>query len=231
MPARSARFPAAVRLRHTYASECLSQQTGILEALDVGTCSHRGVRGSYCLSMRPGDVTSRAAVLQAVEEYDALGRDVFLAKYGFGKTTGSLFLSPGAGRHPNSPMQVPRRSDERVARRLNQGPLLRSRCGGRLRPGAGSCGVLALSRTPARQAARSYQGPHGCRRRVPFRDRNSSRPQNASPEPPPDRSVGPPGTQMRSDRPSSARIAGEPTPLGCALQGMRGASCQAARER
>jgi len=33
--------------------------------------------------MGPGDVTSPAAVRQAVRECDALGRDDFLAKYGF----------------------------------------------------------------------------------------------------------------------------------------------------
>lgn len=37
--------------------------------------------------MGPADVTSRDAVLRAMREYDELGRDAFLAKYGFSRST------------------------------------------------------------------------------------------------------------------------------------------------
>jgi hypothetical protein len=37
--------------------------------------------------MRPKDVTSREAIRRAMSEYGALGREAFLAKYGFGKAT------------------------------------------------------------------------------------------------------------------------------------------------
>lgn len=42
--------------------------------------------------MGPGDVTSREAVLRAMREYDELGREAFLAKYGFGRSTKFVVL-------------------------------------------------------------------------------------------------------------------------------------------
>jgi len=38
---------------------------------------------AYAPAMALADVTSPAAVLEAVAEFDALGREQFLAKYGF----------------------------------------------------------------------------------------------------------------------------------------------------
>ncbi|WP_321947211.1 HNH endonuclease [Paraburkholderia sp. J10-1] len=41
------------------------------------------------------DVNNRAAVLEAVREYDRIGRDEFLKKYGFGKATGYFLVVDG----------------------------------------------------------------------------------------------------------------------------------------
>jgi hypothetical protein len=40
------------------------------------------------------DITDRQAVLRAIEEFDDLGREGFLSKYGFGTATG-YFVSAG----------------------------------------------------------------------------------------------------------------------------------------
>lgn len=45
--------------------------------------------------MGPGDVTSREAVLRAMREYDELGRDAFLAKYGFRRSTKFVVVHEG----------------------------------------------------------------------------------------------------------------------------------------
>ena len=41
------------------------------------------------------DLTSRQAVLQAIEEFDRLGREAFLAKYGFGKARQYFLIHDG----------------------------------------------------------------------------------------------------------------------------------------
>src|SRR5690349_1774033 len=41
------------------------------------------------------DLTSRTAVLRAIAEYDALGRDAFLAKYGFGRARSYFLVHDG----------------------------------------------------------------------------------------------------------------------------------------
>ena len=45
--------------------------------------------------MGPGDVTSREAVLRAIEEYDQIGRDAFLAKYGFDRSRKFVVVCEG----------------------------------------------------------------------------------------------------------------------------------------
>jgi KAP family P-loop domain len=45
--------------------------------------------------MGPGDVTSRDAVVRAMREYDELGQEAFLAKYGFGRSTKFVVADDG----------------------------------------------------------------------------------------------------------------------------------------
>ena len=45
--------------------------------------------------MGPGDVTSRAAIESAMREYDDMGRDAFLAKYGFKRSTKFVVVHNG----------------------------------------------------------------------------------------------------------------------------------------
>lgn len=46
--------------------------------------------------MSLSDLTDREAVLEAIEEFDAVGRDEFLAKYGFGTARSYFLLYRGA---------------------------------------------------------------------------------------------------------------------------------------
>jgi hypothetical protein len=43
----------------------------------------------------PAEVTSREVVVRAIREYDVLGRDVFLAKYGFKRSTKFVVVDNG----------------------------------------------------------------------------------------------------------------------------------------
>ncbi len=45
--------------------------------------------------MGPGDVTSRAAIESAMREYDGMGRDAFLARYGFRRSTKFVVVRHG----------------------------------------------------------------------------------------------------------------------------------------
>src|ERR1700679_480487 len=44
---------------------------------------------------RPSDVTSREAVLAAIDEFDEIGREAFLAKYGFGPSREYVVVENG----------------------------------------------------------------------------------------------------------------------------------------
>lgn len=45
--------------------------------------------------MGPADVTSRDAVVRAMREYDDLGQEAFLSKYGFRKSTKFVVIRDG----------------------------------------------------------------------------------------------------------------------------------------
>jgi hypothetical protein len=52
-------------------------------------CSKKGI------DMALGDLTSKAAVAQAIVEYGSLGRDRFLEKYGFGRSRAHFLVHGG----------------------------------------------------------------------------------------------------------------------------------------
>lgn len=53
--------------------------------------------------MGPGDVTSQDAVLRAIGEYDQIGRDAFLAKYGFDRSRKFVVVYEGR-RYDSKPL-------------------------------------------------------------------------------------------------------------------------------
>lgn len=60
----------------------------------LSTCDPMSGRTATVRHMALKDLSDSTAVLKAVEEFDQMGRDAFLAKYGFGKAT-SYFLVVG----------------------------------------------------------------------------------------------------------------------------------------